>query len=44
MINTMLAIFLALLFLEILFLMAEYIYEDSAFIDWIINKIQNRKR
>lgn len=40
---TMLAIFLALLFLEILFLMAEYIYEDSAFIDWIIRKIQNRR-
>lgn len=37
-------IFLILLFLEALFIIAEYIYENSEFIDFIIRKIQNRKR
>ena len=41
---TIVTIFLILLFLEALFIIAEYIYENSAFIDFIINKIQNRKR
>lgn len=41
---TMLAIFLTLFFLEILFIITEYIYENSVFIDFIREKIQNRKR
>lgn len=41
---TIVTIFLILLFLEALFIIAEYIYENSVFIDFIISKIQNRKR
>lgn len=41
---TIMTIFLILLFLEALFLIAKYIYENSAFIDFIIRKIKNRKR
>ena len=41
---TIVTIFLILLFLEALFIIAEYIYENSEFIDFIITKIQNRKR
>lgn len=41
---TIVTIFLILLFLEALFIIGEYIYENSAFIDFIIRKIQNRKR
>lgn len=41
---TIITIFLIFLFLEALFIIAEYIYENSAFIDFMINKIQNRKR
>lgn len=37
-------IFLVLLFLEVLFIITEYIYENSSFIDFIVSKIQNRKR
>ena len=37
-------IFLILLFLEALFIIGEYIYENSEFIDFIISKMQNRKR
>lgn len=41
---TIITIFLILFFLEVLFIIAEYIYENSNFIDFIISKIQNRKR
>ena len=41
---TIITIFLILLFLEALFIIAEYIYENSEFIDFIIRKMQNRKR
>ena len=40
---TIITIFLILLFLEALFIIAEYIYENSSFIDFIISKIQNRR-
>lgn len=36
-------IFLILLLLEALFLIAKYIYENSAFIDFIIRRIKNRR-
>ena len=41
---TITTIFLILFFIEILFIITEYIYENSVFIDFIIRKIQNRKR
>ena len=40
---TIITIFLILLFFEALFIIVEYIYENSAFIDFIIRKIQNRR-
>lgn len=40
---TITIIFLILLFLEALFLIAKYIYENSAFIDFIIRRIKNRR-
>lgn len=36
-------IFLILLFLEGLFIIAQHIYENSAFIDFIIRRIKNRR-
>lgn len=41
---TITTIFLILYFLETLFIIGEYIYENSEFIDFIKRKIQNRKR
>lgn len=41
---TITTIFLILYFLEALFIIGEYIYENSKFIDFIKRKIQNRKR
>lgn len=40
---TIVTIFLILLFLEALFIIAEYIYENSSFIDFIITKFKNRR-
>ncbi len=40
---TITIIFLILLFLEALFIIAQHIYENSAFIDFIIRKIKNRR-
>jgi hypothetical protein len=41
---TITTIFLILYFLEALFIIGEYIYENSEFIDFIKRKMQNRKR
>jgi hypothetical protein len=41
---TITTILLILYFLEALFIIGEYIYENSEFIDFIKRKIQNRKR
>lgn len=37
-------VFFAILVFECLFIVTESIIKNSAFIDFIINKIQNRKR